>query len=258
VQGFDCNVGYCKCHIYDICLTYDTHSPFLKIAGIWGLGGSLDDIAKRSLLNKRGVPMGAVSFAGKRGDFGKRNNAGKMCELSFGINRNAYIGDIAWLDIPTCDYGASPFWKTKLTCVKIDGVVDFKFNNTLASFDTSVKYIEAPHDDVAKIHEGLGATYNENSKQYEFDCCNAKDLKFSFEKYDITIPVSAWTSPTDHSGKTCTVKLSVSKSDLEPINKWQLGTSFIENFYSIFNYDSLQTGLALSVNGLEGLKITSK
>lgn len=223
------------------------------------MGGTTEELARQTSLRKRvlgGRGHRPLSLTNKNKR--KRSYGEKTCELGFGINRQAFTGDIAWLDIPTCDYGASPFWKAKLDCVKIDGVVDFKLDKTVASFDSSVKFIEAPHDQVTKIHEGLGATYNANSQKYEFDCCNAKDLTFSFKKYDITIPSNVWTTPSDSSGKTCTAKIEVSKSTVEPITKWQLGTSFLENFYSVYSYDRVQTGLALLVDGEEGLKITTK
>jgi hypothetical protein len=237
--------------------------PFSSIAGILGLGGSFNNETESSALTKRRVNRyNSVAIGPRRSSFKRsleaRKNVGKLCELSIGIDKNAFSGDIAWLDLPTCDYGESPFWKTELSCIKIDGVVDFKFDKTLASFETSVKFIEAPHDDIAQIHAGLGATYNEESKQYEFECCNAKDLQISFKKFDVTIPVSAWTTPTEDDGKICTAKIAVSTSDTEPRNKWQLGTSFIENFYTVFSYDRLKTGLALPVNGVEGVKITAK
>ncbi|CAO0796229.1 unnamed protein product [Mucor circinelloides] len=234
-------------------------------AGILGLGGSEINKAKRALLlDKRGPSSsigepstfyGASGISYKR----KRNNVGeKTCQFAFGIDESRIEGDIAWFDLPTCDYGSTPFWKAKLTCAKIEDVADLKFKKTVASFDTSVKDIQIPHKDLAVIHEGLKAEFNAHSNQYEFKCCYAKDLKFSFEKYDVTLPSEAWTKKVND--EICTDIFQVlepTKFDHE--NTWKLGTKFITNFVSIFDEHRRQTGLALLANGNnKGLTITAK
>ncbi|KAK4517532.1 uncharacterized protein ATC70_000871 [Mucor velutinosus] len=230
-------------------------------AGILGLGGSeinKPKLSKRGPSSSIGEPStfyGASGITYRR----KRNNVGgKTCQFAFGIDKSRIEGDIAWLDLPTCDYGSTPFWKTRLTCAKIEGVADLKFKKTVASFDTSVKNIQVPHKDLAIIHKGLKAEYNDQSKQYEFKCCYAKDLTFSFEKYDVTLPTEAWTKKVND--KICTDIFQVlkpTKNDHE--NTWKLGTKFITNFVSIFDEHRRQTGLALLAGGNNnGLKISAK
>jgi hypothetical protein len=238
-----------------------------SVAGSFGLGlpadfssGNSSFLQKRRRINN----SGSSYYSGERSTNSsprgnsKRNNE-KVCDLNFGVDYSAISGDIAWLDVPTCDYGTSPFWKTPLTCAKIDGVVDFKFTNTLASFDTSVKNIQVPLDDLQKIYDGLNATKcADGTNEYQFKCCNAKDLTLSFEKYDVTIPVEAWTAQKDSSGEYCTAKISESESTDAPTNRWHLGTTFSINFYTIYSPSRAQTGLALSVGGSKGVQISSK
>jgi hypothetical protein len=232
-----------------------------------GLGGSEESLAKRDLLFDKRGPISSVgepsTFYGASGiDYRrKRNNVGeKVCQFSFGFDESRISGDIAWIDLPTCDYGSTPFWKAKLTCAKIEGAVDLKFDKTVASFDTSVKNIQVPHTDIAKIHEGLGAKYNDKTDQYEFKCCYAKDLTFSFEKYDITLPTEAYTKKIGSDGEYCTDVFEVlkpSKFDYE--NTWKLGTKFITNFVSIYDEHRRQTGLGLlATGGHNGIQIRSK
>lgn len=188
----------------------------------------------------------------------KRGNNAMTCSLIFGIETSFISGEIAWLDLPTCEYGNSPFWKTDLTCVTIGNVVDLKFKNTVAEFDTTVENIEVPHEDLKKIHQGLHATYNEVKKKYVFKCCEAEDLKISFEKYTVSIPSNSWTASEDSIGELCSARISASNTTVVPTNRWRLGTNFMLNFYSIFSISRKQTGLALLTHGNELLRITSK
>ncbi|CAO3634023.1 unnamed protein product [Mucor fragilis] len=256
-------IGDTVIHDYPFVKAFEVNgfNTSVTYAGILGLGGSEVDKAK---LDKRGPSSsigepstfyGASGVSYKR----KRNNVGgKTCQFAFGIDESRIDGDIAWLDLPTCDYGTTPFWKAKLTCAKIEGAADLKFKKTVASFDTSIKNIQVPHKDLAVIHEGLKAEYNDDSKQYEFKCCYAKDLTFSFEKYDVTLPTEAWTKKVND--EICTDVFDVlepTKNDHE--NTWKLGTKFITNFVSIFDEHRRQTGLALLAGGSNnGLKIHAK
>ncbi|KAI8064030.1 aspartic peptidase domain-containing protein [Thamnidium elegans] len=174
----------------------------------------------------------------------KRSYNSEMCTFSLGIDYTL-VYKIGWLSLPTCEYGKSPFWKTDLECVKINGVVDLKFTNTLAEFDTTVKDIHVPHGDFEKIHQGLKATYNDHIKKYVFKCCDARDLEISFKDHKVTLPVEDWTIKIDRLGDHCAAKIAVSNTTEVPVSRWRLGTDFMENFYTIFDRERAQTGLGL-------------
>lgn len=180
--------------------------------------------------------------------------------MNFGVDYSAISGEIAWLDLPTCDFGATPFWKTELEGAKFGDSFEFKFNGVLAAFDTAAKNIEVPASDLKKIHEGLDATCTgDKPPKYTFKCKNAKDLTFSFKKYDITIPVDTWTSQEDDDSELCTARISEAEPDIEePPNEWRLGTTFIEEFYTIYSVERAQTGIALLVDGSTGVHIDFK
>lgn len=199
-------------------------------------------------LQKRDDGDRSVGDKGRTGDDDvkpeKRNNNHKVCSLFFGID-DSLVYKIGWLSLPTCEYGKSPFWKTDLECVKINGVVDLKFTNTLAEFDTTVKDIHIPHGDLEKIHQGLKATYNNHVKKYVFKCCDARDLEISFKDHKVTLPVEDWTIKVDRLGDHCSAKFAVSNTTEIPVSRWRLGTDFMENFYVIFSKTKSQTGLGL-------------
>lgn len=188
----------------------------------------------------------------------RRDSNINQCALTYGIDTSLMSGEIAWLNFPTCKYGTSPFWKTDLTCVTIGDAVDLKFKDTVAEFDTTVKNIEVPHEDIKKIHQGLHATYDASKKDYTFKCCDAKDLKISFAEYTVSIPPSSWTHKLDNIGELCSARISISNTTIEPVNRWRLGTSFITNFFTVFDSEKKQTGLALLKHGNEELHISSK
>ncbi|KAI8642812.1 aspartic peptidase domain-containing protein [Parasitella parasitica] len=208
------------------------HGENSKIAERASLRGGSDRVAK----NERGV------------------SDERQCRFTIGLDESIQ-GDIAWLDFPTCDYGPSPYWKAKLKCVEIGDLITLGFDKTVALFDTSVQNIQVPHKDIAIIHQGLAAQYNQQSNQYEFPCCNAKELKFSFEKYDVTLPVKAWTRQVGED--TCTDIFEVREpSQFEDNNTWRLGTKFMINFVTILDREERRTGLALIAdNANDGLKI---
>lgn len=174
----------------------------------------------------------------------RTNDVSKVCTFSFGIDYTL-VYKIGWLSLPTREFGKSPFWKTDLECVKINGVVDLKFTKTIAEFDTTVKDIHVPHGDLAKIHQGLKATYDYRLKKYVFKCCYAKDLEISFKDHKVKLPVEAWTINVDNFGEHCAAKFAASNTIEIPTSRWRLGTDFMENFYTIFDKQGAQTGLGL-------------
>ncbi|KAI9254938.1 aspartic peptidase domain-containing protein [Helicostylum pulchrum] len=174
----------------------------------------------------------------------RTDDTSEVCTFSRGIDYNL-VYKIGWLSFPTCEYGKSPFWKTDLECVKINGVVDLKFTKTIAEFDTTVKDIHVPHGDLEKIHQGLKATYNDQVKKYVFKCCYAKDLEISFKDHKVTLPAEAWTIKVDRLEDHCAAKFAVSNTTAIPKSRWRLGTDFMENFYTIFDQQRAQTGLGL-------------
>ncbi|CEP10177.1 hypothetical protein [Parasitella parasitica] len=243
-------------------------NDYSTFAGILGLGDESEfEFVKRADENKRrkktntgsiiAEPQSLTGSGKKSGQKSRGFGDERQCRFTIGFDESIE-GNIAWLDFPTCDYGESPYWKARLTCVEIEGLITLGLEKTVALFDTSVQNIQIPHRDIAVIHQVLGAQYNENSKQYEFPCCNAKELKFSFEKYDVTLPVDIWTRQVGED--TCTDIFEVRKhSPFEDDNTWKLGTKFMINFVTILDSEESRTGLALIAgNSDAGVKIIAK
>ncbi|KAI9359716.1 aspartic peptidase domain-containing protein [Pilaira anomala] len=229
-------------------------------AGVYGLNPGPDPTyyaskQKRADHGKSKVSSRGRSKSGSSGGFKRSNTEEEKCALIYNLDYDTLPNPIAWLNLPTNDFGVSPFWKTDLKCVKIKGVADFKFKNTIAGFDTAVKDITAPHEDIAKIHQGLNAEYDNDVGRYVFECCDANDLEISFTEYTVKIPKSYWIKKVDD--KRCYAKIAVSDATEAPTNRWRLGTDFIENFYTLYDKERRQIGLSLLENS-EGISITSK
>ncbi|KAG2204968.1 hypothetical protein INT47_002592 [Mucor saturninus] len=222
-------------------------------AGVFGL--SLPDTTNNKN-KKRSISRPFANSRSQKPGTRKRSSSYDQCSFSAGIDYSLISGEIFWLNLPTCEYGNSPFYKTDLTCVTIDGVLDLKFKDTVAEFDTTVKNIEVPHNDLQKIHQGLHASFDSSINDYAFKCCDAKDLEISFAEYTVSIPASSWTRELDNTGELCVAKISESKTTIAPVNRWRLGTDFMLNLYTIF--DTEQTGIALAKFGEKNARIFSK
>lgn len=209
-----------------------------------------------------GNPPSLRGGAGGKGRRRKRENTGgdddEICSLDFGVDYDAIKGEIAWFDLPKSNFGATPLWKTPLNAVKSGDCLDLTFTDTLASFDSSVSGIEVSASDLDKIHESLGATCSEGSTEYLFKCSEASDLTFSFDKYDVTIPVDAWVEQKEGNSGLCNTTITKTDADDAPTNRWHLGLDFLGEFYSIYSLKREQTGLGLVVDGSEGASITPK
>ncbi|KAI8083310.1 aspartic peptidase domain-containing protein [Gilbertella persicaria] len=231
-------------------------------AGSIGLGASYEDLKANITLTKRAIyrPVSTRGRGRNARSISRRNNVLQedLCEIGFGVDKTAISGDIAWFDIPTCDFGKSPFWKTKLTGVQVQDAISLELD-TLASFDTTVKQIQVPQNDLDSIYRVLNAKQSETTNKYEFKCCEAKDLIFSFEKFDIKLPSDVWTTPTDKEAY-CTANFKPLEPNRDRLdNIWRLGIDFLNNFFSVYSLKRRQTGLALlSGNRSEGICITSK
>ncbi|KAI9359735.1 aspartic peptidase domain-containing protein [Pilaira anomala] len=242
-------------------------------AGVYGLNPGPDPTYYASKRKRADHGKGKPSMRGREGKSGssgsvdtsdppnvqipkkRSNTGGGKCALIYDLNYDTLPNPIAWLNLPTNDCSDSPFWKTDIECVKIKNVVDLKFQNTIAEFDTAVKDITAPHEDIAKIHQGLNAEYDNDSDKYVFQCCDANDLEISFTDYTVKIPAGYWTVKIDDN--RCFAKIAVSDATDAPTSRWRLGTDFMENFYTILDEDRRQTGLSL-LNNRKGISITPK
>ncbi|KAG1595049.1 hypothetical protein G6F47_008613 [Rhizopus delemar] len=195
--------------------------------------------------------FGMVSSS-QNGFYQKRNNEDEHNAefIIGGIDHNVYKGSIAYLKLPTCDYGDSPYWKTELNCVKLGSKIDIKLaSKTLASFNTGSSYILAPPQQADLLHAAIDGHYDEDEEVYKVKCCENFDdfptLKFDFNGYRVSLPPKAYLKKDGD--KECTSLINRG----EDAKNWSLGGYFSRWFYQVFDASNLQIGLAIPKDGCD-------
>ncbi|KAI9025178.1 aspartic peptidase domain-containing protein [Phycomyces nitens] len=159
-----------------------------------------------------------------------------------GIKKSLYSGEMVFLDLPTCDFGDSRYWKLPVSCLKIGSKFDLKFKpKTLAKIDSSSLFISGPEEDVVALHAALGAEQGSGGA-YLINCDDLSTLPgltFSFAKADITLPVDAWTHRSEDG--VCSTLIRSNQGD----QVWGLGEAFLSSFYANFDYANRQVGFAI-------------
>ncbi|KAI8053643.1 aspartic peptidase domain-containing protein, partial [Thamnidium elegans] len=166
-----------------------------------------------------------------------------------GVDHNVYKGDLAYLKLPTCDYGNSPFWKTEIKCVKFTDKIDIKLApKSLASLSTGSNFISAPTKQADLLHASIDATYDEQDSTYKFKCCDDLDtlptFKIDFKGYRVSLPPKAYV--IQDSKDVCHTLINRNTADDK---NWVLGGAFLNNFYHIYDSSNLQIGLAIPKGG---------
>ncbi|CAO3654491.1 unnamed protein product [Mucor hiemalis] len=205
----------------------------------------------QSAYGQQSQQFGMVA-SNSNGFYQKRNNVKADAEFIFGgIDHNVYKGDVAYLKLPTCDYGDSPFWKTEIKCVKFGDKIDIKLApKSLASLSTGSNFILAPTKQADLLHAAIDAKYDEKDKVYKLECCEDLDklptFKVDFKGYRVSIPPKLYIKKD--SEKTC--HTLINRNGNEEKN-WVLGGAFLNNFYHIYDASNLQVGLAIPKGGCD-------
>ncbi|KAF7730595.1 hypothetical protein EC973_001977 [Apophysomyces ossiformis] len=252
--------------------------------GMLGLGGYTDDGAVNLNVTGKRTSFGSHEISARQFSGGSPGFAGGAFENGFGhadqmygiaadsngfyqkrwhepqaqfilggIDHSLYKGEIAYMNLPTCDYGESRYWKTHLKCVKLgkngDIKIDIKLaHKALATFSTGTDFISAPAKQADLLHKVIGAHYNNKTHTYQLKCCEAEklpDLTFTFDGYQVTLPASIWTKKINDgkSRKGEEMCYTTIRRNTDEKN-WTLGGSFLNNFYHIYDYGNKRLGLA--------------
>lgn len=184
-----------------------------------------------------------MTATSSNGFYQKRSNVADA-EFIFGVDHDVYKGDIAYLKLPTCDYGDSPYWKSELNCVKL-GDFDLKLaKKSLASFSTGSSFILAPTKQADLLHASIEGHYDEDEDYYRLECCDKIDklptLKFDFNGYRVSIPPHLYVEKD--SDDECHTLIG---RNYDSHKNWVLGGAFLNNFYHIYDLENKQIGLAL-------------
>lgn len=239
-------------------MSYYTYHAYIKFFNFFlFVGANFGGFAQNGFQSAYGQSSQQFGMvASSSGFYQKRSNDQSDAEFIFGgVDHNVYKGDIAYLKLPTCDYGDSPFWKTEIKCVKFGGKIDIKLApKSLASLSTGSNFIQAPTKQADLLHAAIDAKYDESEGVYRLDCCeNIDDLptfKIDFNGYRVSLPPKLY---IQKDGKKKCHTLIGRNGDEE--KNWSLGGAFLNNFYHIYDASNSQIGLAIPKGGCDA-KIT--
>uniref|UniRef100_A0A8D2IPY7 Peptidase A1 domain-containing protein n=1 Tax=Varanus komodoensis TaxID=61221 RepID=A0A8D2IPY7_VARKO len=213
-----------------------------KFDGIMGLGYpsiSVNNITPPfdNMMKQKLLPKNVFSFHLCNTDNITENNGGEV--VFGGINHDAYEGQLHYIPGDTC-------WPWKLLG-KDDGPELCK-DGCQAIVDTGTSLITGPSDDIRALHEALGADH------YLFDCSKLPQLPpvtFHLAGKPYTL------SPQQYTLQHFCASVSLCKLHFLDIPKpvgplWILGDVFLRKYYSVFDRDNDQVGLAVSKQSICG------
>lgn len=164
-------------------------------------------------------------------------------EISIGdINKDRYIG------YPNSHQNQDQFsWTLKLNHVDHGNQILSCDKGCYAKLDTGANSMIGPKADIDAFHASINANYDHNSNMYLLDCQGIDSLPslyFYFDNNRYEIPARYYTKITHFDENR------VCYSNLKPWDRvdWLLGTSFLNAYYTIFDYDQRQVSFAIPSN----------
>ncbi|PGH07887.1 hypothetical protein GX51_01597 [Blastomyces parvus] len=165
-------------------------------------------------------------------------------QIVFGdVDTSKFVGDISYTKtVPNVGH-----WEVPVDDIFVDGKpLNFQGKNGI--FDTGTSYILIPFEDAKRIHNAIStAVKNPDWDAYWDLPCSTKtkvELVVSGVKYLI--------SPKDYIGQT--LEDGMCRSNIvghQPFNdnEWLLGSTFLKNVYTVFDFDENRIGLAMRAPG---------
>ncbi|XP_048878236.1 pepsin A-like [Brienomyrus brachyistius] len=153
-----------------------------------------------------------------------------------GIDSSYYTGSISWIPVSS-EY----YWQVNMTSVTSNGEAVACADGCQAIVDTGTSSIVGPSSDIQNLLSFLGASEDQNGDAF-VNCTSVEsmpDLTFILNGQSFTIPPSAYVSESDG----CTLGIEDGGSS----QLWILGDVFIREFYTIFDRENNQVGLATVV-----------
>ncbi|XP_026851318.1 pepsin A-like isoform X1 [Electrophorus electricus] len=149
------------------------------------------------------------------------------------IDSSYYTGNIYWIPL-----SSETYYQVTMDSVSINGQIVACSGGCQAIVDTGTSLIVGPTSDISNINAWLGATTDQYGDA-TVSCSNIQsmpEITFTLNSYTFTIPASSYIS---QSYSSCRTGFGGSSDSL-----WILGDVFIRNFYTIFNRQTNNVGLA--------------
>ncbi|KAK1801411.1 hypothetical protein P4O66_023083 [Electrophorus voltai] len=156
------------------------------------------------------------------------------------IDSSYYTGNIYWIPL-----SSETYYQVTMDSVSINGQIVACSGGCQAIVDTGTSLIVGPTSDISNINAWLGATTDQYGDA-TVSCSNIQsmpEITFTLNSYTFTIPASSYISQPYlcffQSYSSCRTGFGGSSDSL-----WILGDVFIRNFYTIFNRQTNNVGLA--------------
>jgi hypothetical protein len=154
-----------------------------------------------------------------------------------GIDDNYYTGDISYVPLTSTTY-----WEVKLDGLSVDGVTYGAGDKAIVDSGTSI--LTGPSDVVSKLAESMGAK-KINKAEYMVPCNTAglPTFTYTLNGKDFTLESSDYLIPD---GDMCL--LGMMGLDVPRPNGplWIMGDVFMRKYYTIFDVENQQVGIALA------------
>jgi len=122
---------------------------------------------------------------------------------------------------------------------------DIILRNVPAIFDTGANHIYGDWDQVCELYKHLGGLFDRELDGFGYFClpCDSFPiLSFTFGGRSFEIPPGALRlGRIAHGSPYCTSAIVAETSD---VAYWNIGTTFLQGVYSVFDYSTKQVGLA--------------
>lgn len=202
--------------------------------GILGLGFDSISVGGAETVFHNAIDQGEV----ESGQFAFYLGDNKDGELTFGgYDEEKFVGDIHWVPLSEQSY-----WR-----INIDGIEmgSYKSSSTDAIVDSGTSLITGPSRDIKAIAEHIGAKPSLTG-QFTVDC----DSVDSIPEISWTIDGTAYSVPGKdlvlQSAGMCIFAM-MGMDFASPGPKWILGDVFMRQYYTIFDYENAQIGIAQSI-----------
>jgi hypothetical protein len=163
-------------------------------------------------------------------------------EILFGSYRPEHVADeLTWIPV----INGSGFWEVSLDGVSLDGKKIANSSNASAVLDTGTSLLAGPPEIVNALLDQLNIAN---------DCSNLNslpDIGFNVSGHLLSLSPREYVDQ-DASGKECTLPLMT--QDVKPGERssWILGDPFLRKYYTVYDREKMQVGLALAARKTQG------
>ncbi|KAF5382798.1 hypothetical protein D9757_007282 [Collybiopsis confluens] len=164
-------------------------------------------------------------------------SCGSVIDLG-GANPNRYSGSIEFHN----NNPSTGFWQISGGSIFAGDAGAVSGFDTIIDSGTTIMY--GPQLAIAQFYSNVpGATFDNNTGFYVFPCGNLPEVSFNWGGSSYSISANFNLGTVDQGGPTCAGALSAQDLGFGE-NTWLLGDRFMENVYTVFNFEQNAVGFA--------------